>query len=93
MAHTYHLYRWAVIGNTDPYKPPEAAVELRLSGFRDQQKDSITTSPITKVNGREVTTYSGSVYILEDINPDYLKFLDETGEIYDSENPIRLKKL
>lgn len=85
---TYHLHRWAVIG--DPYDAPEAA-KLRLVGYRDQDEKRVHTSVIVEVNGREITTYSGSVYILEDIDPDYLKFLDETGEIYDPDNPIRVK--
>lgn len=85
---TYYLHRWSVIG--DSYKAPEAGV-LRLSGFRDQDEKKVTTSVIVEVNGREVTTYSGSVYILEDIDSDYLEFLDKTGETYDPENPIRIK--
>lgn len=84
----FHLYRWSVIG--DPYKPPEDKA-LRLSGFRDQDEKQITTSVIVDVKGREVTTYSGSTYILEDVDPDYLKFLDATGEVYNPENPIRVK--
>lgn len=84
----YHLHRWSVTG--DSYAAPEDRA-LRLTGFRDQDAKQVTTSIIVFVNGREVTTYSGSIYILEDIDPDYLKFLDATGEIYDSENPIRIK--
>ena len=79
-----------MVVDDDPYKAPEQR-SIRLSGFRDQDAKQVTTSVIVTVNGREITTYSGSVYILEDIDPDYLKFLDETDEIYDSENPIRIK--
>lgn len=87
---TYHLHRWAIVGDDDPYRAPEQNTQ-RLSGFRNQDNKRVTTSVITAVNGREVTTYSGSVYILEDIDPDYLKYLDATGETYDSDNPIRVK--
>lgn len=87
---TYHLHRWSLVGDTDPYKPPEHNT-IRLSGFRNQDSRRVTTSVILSVNGREVTTYSGSVYILEDIDPDYLKYLDSTGEIYNHDNPIRIK--
>ncbi len=86
----YHLYRWSLVSSIDPYQAPETK-KPRLTGFRDQDKNQVTTSPIIEVNGREITTYSGSVYILEDIDPDYLKFLDATGEVYDPENPIRFK--
>lgn len=86
---TYYLHRWSVVGG-DPYRPPEENV-IRLSGFRDQDERKINTSVIVGVNGREVTTYSGSVYILEDIDPDYLNFLNDTGKIYDPINPIKVK--
>lgn len=85
---TFHLYRWSVTG--DSYKSPEQAA-LRLSGFRDQDEKKVTTSVIVEVNGRKIMTYSGNVYILEDIDSDYLEFLDKTGETYDPENPIRIK--
>lgn len=84
----YHLHRWSI--TRDPYKAPEENT-MRLSGFRDQDANKITTSIVVEINGREVTTYSGSVYILKDIDLDYLKFLDNIGEIYDWENPIRIK--
>lgn len=88
---THHLYRWSLIQEVDdPYKPPEQKV-AKLVGFKDQNKSPVKTSAIVEVNGREVVTYSGSIYILEDIDPNYLKFLDDTGEVYDPENPIRFK--
>lgn len=87
---TYYLHRWSVVGDDNPYKAPEEKA-TRLSGFRNQENKCVITSVVTAVNGREVTTYSGSVYILEDIDPDYLKYLDVTGETYDPDNPIRVK--
>jgi hypothetical protein len=87
---TYHLHRWSVI-DTDPYAAPEAR-KLRLRGYRDQDAKRVHTSMVVEVRGREVETYSGSIYILEDIDPDYLDFLEELGEVYDPENPIRVKK-
>lgn len=83
----YSLRRWSVV--RDPYKAPEVSA-TRLAGLRDDAKH-VTTSIIKKVNGREITTQSGSVYILEDIDPDYLKYLNDTGEHYNPENPIRVK--
>jgi hypothetical protein len=87
---TYHLHRWSVIGDDDPFRAPEQKA-IRLSGFRNQDSRRVTTSIIVAVSGREVVTYSGSTYILEDIDPDYLKHLDATGDIYDPINPIRIK--
>lgn len=86
----YHLHRWSIT-DAGPYVAPEAQ-KLYLQGYRDQDSRSIRTSHIVEVNGREITTYSGSIYILEDISPDYLQFLEETGDTYDPENPIRVKK-
>jgi hypothetical protein len=86
----YFLHRWSVVNDTDPYKAPEQNA-VRLSGFRNQDSRRVTTSVIISVDGREVTTYSGSTYILEDIDPDYLKHLDDIGEIYNPDNPIRIK--
>jgi hypothetical protein len=86
----YSLHRWSVVGDVSPYKAPEQNV-VRLSGFRNQDSRRVTTTAIVAVDGREITTYSGSTYILEDIDPDYLKHLDDIGEVYNFDNPIRLK--
>lgn len=87
---THHLHRWSVIDTGSAYDAPEAR-KLRLCGFRDQDTKRVHTSVVVEVNGREITTYSGSVYILEDIDPDYLQFLEDMGETYDPDNPIRVK--
>lgn len=87
MAGTYHLHRWAVTMMGDTYTAPEARTYC-LTGFRDEETKAIVTSTIVSVQGREVTTYSGSVYILEDISPDYLKWLDENGFEVSADSPI-----
>lgn len=87
---TYHLYRWSVQFIQDPYQAPEQAQSV-LIGFRDQDTKRVRTSNIVAVNGREVTTYSGSVYILEDVDPEYQKWLDDQGIEIDQENPIKFK--
>ncbi len=87
---TYHLHRWSVLIVGDEYTAPEAQ-RIRLCGFRDQDKKRVYTSVVVEVRGREVETYSGSIYILEDIDSDYLQFLEDMGETYDPENPIRIK--
>ena len=88
---TYRLYRWSVT-NSGPWVAPEAQLHF-LVGHRDQDPKRVKTSCIVETNGREITTNSGSVYILEDIDQDYLKFLDDNGLEYDPDNPIKIKKV
>jgi hypothetical protein len=90
---TYHLYRWSVVGSTnDPFKAPEQ-IKVSLLGFRDQEEKKVRTSDIKEVNGREITTATGSVYILEDIDPEYRRWMEGEGLAYDPENPIKMKVL
>lgn len=88
----YHLYRWSLCDllPPDPYRAPELQ-RACLSGYRDQQMKRIVTSPIMKVNGREIQTMNNT-YILEDIDPEYLQWMHDNGFTYDSDNPIPKKK-
>lgn len=86
---TYHLHRWSVSG--DAYQAPEIASKY-LCGYRDQEEKPIRSSAITKIDGRTITTYSGSVYILEDIDPEYRQWLEDNEIAYDPENPIYFRK-
>jgi hypothetical protein len=88
---TYHLHRWSITDSGNPYTPPES-VRRSLVGFRDDDKKKVVTSTFIAVNGREVTTQSGSVYILEDIDPEYLEFLHKNGWEYDPVNPIKIRE-
>lgn len=89
---TYHLYRWAIVRlYDDPYRAPEINPNC-LTGFRDDSPRRIRSTPITEINGREITTESGSVYILEDIDTTYREWLWENDIPYDPENPIYFKK-
>lgn len=87
---TYSLHRWSIT-DEGPWVAPEAQ-RIHLHGYRDQDPRAVRTSYVVEVNGREVKTYSGSIYILEDISPEYLQFLEDTGDVYDPENPIRKQK-
>ena len=49
------------------------------------------TSSIVKAEGRTITTYSGSVYILQDIEPGYFQWLQDNNIPYHEDNPITLK--
>jgi hypothetical protein len=91
---TYHLYRWRVVEKFDnPYLAPELNPKA-LEGYRDEDNKYVRTSPIAKVNGKEITTESGSVYILEDIDTDYREWLaEQEGLEFDPDNPILIKKI
>lgn len=89
----YHLFRWSVTSMYDnPYMAPEANPKC-LIGFRDQETKRVRTSALASINGREVTTQSGSIYILEDMDPEYRQWLDDNGLECDPDNPIRVRKL
>lgn len=88
----YDLYRWS-IRHTEvgPYQPPELGI-ICLVGFKDSDPDSIRTSSIINVSGRKVTTFSGSVYLLQDMDAGFRDWLDENKIQFDSDNPIRIRK-
>lgn len=88
---TYHLHRWSLGVDNDPYLAPEARRRYLL-GYREQDTKRIQTSYITSVNGREIRT-ENSIYILEEIDEEYLQWLNENGLTYDANEPIKLRKL
>lgn len=88
----HHLYRWAVVAYyDDPYRAPEINPKC-LAGYRDQDPRRIRTSPIKEINGKEITTESGSVYILEDMSQEYREWLEANNIDWDPENPIHFKE-
>lgn len=87
----YKLYRWCVwCDQSDPYQAPET-VPFCLVGFRDQEAKRIITSPIKSVDGRKITTMSGSIYHLEDIDPAYLQWIHDNGFNYNPDDPFKRK--
>lgn len=86
---THRLEKWGVLqGN--PFLAPEVVGGIRLIGFReDNAEHRVITSPIVKVNGRECTTQSGSVYILGEVAEDYITWMKDHGITYDPANPIK----
>lgn len=88
---TFHLHNWSVTEDRDPFRAPET-IAKRLMGCRDDDPRYVITGPIISIQGKSITTYSGSVYILEDINPDYLKWMEDNGIQFDPENPIKDKR-
>lgn len=85
----YHLHNWSVGDGGDPWLAPELRCK-RLHGYRCEDDRNIVTSEIVSVDGKRVTTYSGSIYILEEIDPNYLKWMQENGIEYNPENPIKV---
>lgn len=89
----YHLYRWSVqYRELSPYQAPEL-MRAVLVGFRDTQADMIRTSSLMEAKGREITTYSGSVYVLQDMDTDFRDWLADNGFQYDPDDPIKIKKV
>lgn len=87
----YNLHRWLVAGWYDnPYLAPEAN-PICLIGYKAGDNKRTKTTPIKFANGTTITTESGSVYHLQDIHPDYLKWLDDHKIKYDPDNPIKIK--
>ena len=52
---------------------------------------SVVTSYIVFSNGKEVTTYSGTLYILGEPASEYLTWMKENNIDFDPENPITFK--
>jgi len=93
-ARVYNLHKWATY--KDPYAAPETG--LCLTGYRDPEPDpagvdrKILTSLVVDVRGRRVKTASGSTYILQTPDPDFVKWCRENGvhdPTTDPENPIK----
>ena len=87
---TYNLRQWFITDDGSPYIAPELR-SPRLVGYRDDDPKQIITSSIVKAEGRTITTYSGSVYILQDIEPGYFQWLQDNNIPYHEDNPITLK--
>ncbi len=85
----YKLSNWSVVSMiNDPYLAPECN-PICLMGFRDSEETEIRTSRIVAAEGKRVTTKSGNVYILQNVDPDYVAFLHTQNIVFDPNNPIR----
>ena len=92
MQREYKLENWSVVDiPNSPYVPPECKRKC-LSGLcperaqevyykipKEFQEEVIVTSPIHEINGKRITTRSGSIYILGEIDPKYVEYLLSLG--------------
>lgn len=88
----YHLHKWSVIADSDPFRAPELQ-QKRLAGFRCEDDREVITSVIKSVDGKRITTQSGSIYVLEDIDPDFLSWMKENDIPFDPEKPITIREI
>jgi hypothetical protein len=82
---------------SNPYQAPETK-RLCLQGFVTSHPrldpegvlshKKILTSPIVRIEGRTVTTLSGSSYELGNIDPSFRAWLRENRPEWDHRNPI-----
>jgi hypothetical protein len=93
----YKLECWSICPSSDSapsvFRPPEAqgiAVQAKKS-TRPDFEDGILTTRIINIQGRVVTTRSGTVYLLGEPDPDYVKWCLEHGhhDPRDHANPIK----
>lgn len=88
---SYTLNKWGITTTSNPFTAPECS-RIHLVGFRDDDNRRVITSPIMKVEGRIITTRSGSTYFLGEPDSEYLAYLEEIEYEYDCENPIKVLK-
>lgn len=87
---------WAT-APANPFRAPENGAGLILTGRvapgadpRRPEGSTISTSPIVAVEGRVVTTKSGTRYRLGRIAPAFRRWMREQGIAWDSREPIKI---
>lgn len=93
---TVKIDSWCIVHNQDGYTAPEL-VTMSLVGHvtghpRKDDGARVRTSHIVKVNGRIVTTNSGTIYELGEPDQEYVKWCDESGHPFDPEQPFPFKQ-
>jgi len=85
------IKNWSIVGSVDFYKAPEQKT-IHLAGVIESHptglKGPIKTSAIEQVKGREVTTKSGTEYLLGNIEPKYRKWLRKNRPLWNWRKPI-----
>ena len=87
---SYQLEDWSVVPSLDPN--PYCAPRRTLRGRRNGETEFVNTSEIVHVDGKQVTTMSGSVYILGTPDPAYVAWCrDNACYIPTDEVPIKCR--
>jgi len=91
------LEDWSAEGRQNLWSAPELqriSIVGRVYGHPDQETfpdgDRICTSYVKNVDGRIITTHSGSTYELGEIAPEYEQWITNQGYTYNYENPIKV---
>lgn len=93
-----YIDNWAThyAGEADPFMPPEHLTLVVSGQVFDREGfgygEQVMTSAIVGVEGRIVTTISGSVYKLGRPAKAFLDWLKSEGRNYDKKQPIKLTK-
>ncbi len=91
----YKIENWSVNTEDDGYTPPEQSVPRLHGKIQDHPRfdadQNVVTSAIVNVNGRIVTTSSGSMYELGSPNPEYVEWCRENSvHVPTEDEPIRI---
>jgi hypothetical protein len=86
----YYLDNWSVTQDPDLSIPPEMRMRCLL-GTRQSDGKRVLTSPFVAATGRSITTRSGTIYFLGEVDPNYLCWMEANNIKYDVDNPIKIK--
>jgi len=93
------LHNWSVqfertLGSEQRYMAPELVARCIVGDVEGHPSrpdgETVITSRIISVEGRTVTTRSGSVYTLGKIAPSYRKYLRTVSPDWDHRKPIKV---
>ena len=88
------LENWAIVTDASPYTAPELIYFCLVGNVfghenpRHEDGKHVMTSRIMQVRGRKVTTYSGYVYELGEVSPEYKDACPDRN--FDGPNHIKL---
>lgn len=99
----YRLENWHTTSTGGAYLAPESAetsicgdcygrYDVLIDGTSMTDGTRITTGPVVELEGRTVTTSSGSKYLLGAPDPTWVTWMAEKGIAFDPAKPLRWKK-
>lgn len=95
MSFAVRIDHWSVSeASASVYTPPEARghglVGIVFGHPTSDDGTRVRTSAIVDARGRRVTTASGTVYLLGEIDPTYAAYLRGIGRVVDEDEPITM---